>query len=263
MQDVNEVALEGNLTRDARVFHPRGRSVVNVSLGVECNAEGPANRKLYITVEYWDARAAAEDLAARLRQGDRVRVEGQLYLDKWEKDGQKHSMIKCLAASLRAVEDVGPPRERPPQPGTAPPGPRLSGKEQQARDLFRHGASVEEVCRAIGRAKSTVEGYLASWIGAERPASVQPWVDEPTYARVVSALENAADNRLKPIFQALGEEVSYAAIRCVKAHRNAMAGADPDPVPPPTAAGGTTLKKGRRPLLPDDPALRGHARPEA
>jgi hypothetical protein len=79
--------------------------------------------------------------------------------------------------------------------------------------------SVADAARQLGRAESTVLQYLVEWIRRERPASVAPWVDAATAAKVAGVLHLAEGARCKPVFEALGGAVSYAAIRVVMAHR--------------------------------------------
>jgi ATP-dependent DNA helicase RecQ len=90
------------------------------------------------------------------------------------------------------------------------------------RDLafaqFRQGAAVEDVMHQTNRGRSTVNDYLCEFIREERPTSIAAWVAPETYQRVASAARQVGTDRLKPIFLALGEVVSYDDIRLVLAH---------------------------------------------
>jgi hypothetical protein len=79
--------------------------------------------------------------------------------------------------------------------------------------------SIADAARQLGRAERTVLQYLVEWIRRERPASVAPWVDAATAAKVAGELHLAEGGRSKPVFEALGGAVSYEAIRVVLAHR--------------------------------------------
>ena len=68
------------------------------------------------------------------------------------------------------------------------------------------------------RGRSTVCDYLYQFIREERPANIAPWVANDVYQRVVAAARQVGTDRLKPIFLALGEQVSYDDIRLVLAH---------------------------------------------
>jgi ATP-dependent DNA helicase RecQ len=103
-------------------------------------------------------------------------------------------------------------------PGTRPALSRLSPEKLKAYELFRQGASLDDVSRHIGRARSTTADYLADFITAEKPASIAPWVPEPVYRQIQATKAQINTDRLKPLFLALGEEVPYDQIRLVVAH---------------------------------------------
>ncbi|MCB9841317.1 MAG: RecQ family ATP-dependent DNA helicase [Phycisphaeraceae bacterium] len=96
--------------------------------------------------------------------------------------------------------------------------PALSTGAAAAAPLFREGRTVEEVAAALGRARSTVEGYLGEFVLSEKPASIRAWVDEPTQARIEEAAREVGEGRLRPIYERLGGEVGYVQIRLVLAH---------------------------------------------
>lgn len=124
----------------------------------------------------------------------------------------------ALGLALDARAGSRPRRLAAPEPA---PGetPTLSTGAAAAAPLFRKGETIEAVTSALRRATSTVEGYLAEFITTERPASIRPWVDEPTEERIVEAARQAGEGRLRPIYERLGGEVPYAQIRVVLAHR--------------------------------------------
>jgi ATP-dependent DNA helicase RecQ len=105
-----------------------------------------------------------------------------------------------------------PPRE------ARPPGTRLSAHLGIAFDLFREGAVVEDVMHKMNLSRSTVADYLTEYVRAEKPASISVWVEDAVYQRVTAAARRVGTDRLKPIFLALSETVSYDAIRLVLAH---------------------------------------------
>ena len=154
------------------------------------------------------------------------------------------------AAALGRVHGVGPkklatfgerflaairgeaaaPSSAPPEPVvTAPsaaarvvvPEPVSGTRRQQALNeaaaLFRAGVGIDLACSQLGRAVGTVVEYLLEWIDAERPASIAPWVAPELQARITAALRQSEDGRLKPVFEALGGEVPYEAIRITAA----------------------------------------------
>ena len=66
--------------------------------------------------------------------------------------------------------------------------------------------------------------YLATFVRVEKPATLAPWVDEVTRAKVRDAARQVGADRLKPIFLALGEKVPYELIRLVIALMGAWLG---------------------------------------
>jgi ATP-dependent DNA helicase RecQ len=84
--------------------------------------------------------------------------------------------------------------------------------------LFRGGASLDEVAQQQGLKRNTVVGHLVDWIRAEKPDSIETWVDRAVYVRVTEAARQVGGSRLKPIYLLLGEKVSYDDIRLVVAH---------------------------------------------
>lgn len=84
---------------------------------------------------------------------------------------------------------------------------------------FEQGKSCAEVAPLIGRAVSTVEGYLSSYLKERRVTDPSPWVSAEAAAEIERAVEQVGDERLKPIFELLEGQHPYAAIRIVLACR--------------------------------------------
>jgi len=89
----------------------------------------------------------------------------------------------------------------------------------QAMELFKRGLSVEEVMAKTGRAKSTTWGYFGQFIEVNRPESIATWVDDETYRKVIQAVDESDEGRLKPIFERLEGNVPYEIIRAVLVHQ--------------------------------------------
>ncbi len=67
-----------------------------------------------------------------------------------------------------------------------------------------------------GRARSTVVEYLTLFIELEQPASIDAWVDADLIETIrQAAIEVGGDDRLKPIYEKLGQQVPYDTIRLV------------------------------------------------
>jgi ATP-dependent DNA helicase RecQ len=113
------------------------------------------------------------------------------------------------------------PSGTPAAPAKAPLRP--NAQRTQAFGLFRTGAMIEDVMHQTGRSRSTIVDYLCDYIREERPGGIRPWVSDAVYQRVAAAARQFGVERLKPIFIALGEQVSYDDIRLVLAHLSARA----------------------------------------
>jgi len=102
------------------------------------------------------------------------------------------------------------PRERPVSSSAA--------SRAEAFGLFDQGRSLDDVAQATGRARSTVASYLEEYVDERRPESVSPWVQASLYQRIKTAAARLEGNLLKPVFEALNQEVSYDDIRIVMKH---------------------------------------------
>ena len=76
-------------------------------------------------------------------------------------------------------------------------------------------AAIPDVMHQVKVARSTACDYLAAFIEAHRPADVSPWIGADVFARIEAAVAQVGDERLKPIFELLNQEVSYDDIRVV------------------------------------------------
>ncbi|HEY0984121.1 DNA helicase RecQ [Schlesneria sp.] len=96
----------------------------------------------------------------------------------------------------------------------------LSPTKQLAFDLFRQGKSVEDVAALTERTSSTVSDYLIEFIGTIQQCDPAPWVNESTFEKVRAAVARVGTDRLRPIFEALDQQVQYGQIKvalaCIK-----------------------------------------------
>ncbi len=105
-----------------------------------------------------------------------------------------------------------------PKSGRSRPNP----EKERAMDMLRDGAALAEVAEATGRAPSTIAGYLCELIADEPTIDIHNWVDVATYERIISAATKMNDQHLRPLFEALNEQVSYETIKLVLAHSEAQ-----------------------------------------
>ena len=128
------------------------------------------------------------------------------------------SFLDRIVAFCRANElamDV-PPAQTPAVTTSGPPAdatPRMSAVS--AFPLFRQGLSVPQVAQQMGRALSTVQGYLVDYLRNDRICDPSGWVNAATAERIAWAAEQVGMERLKPIYDLLGGQVEYEKIRIV------------------------------------------------
>jgi ATP-dependent DNA helicase RecQ len=88
-----------------------------------------------------------------------------------------------------------------------------SGAKRRARDLLLQCKSIDEVCQAVGRARSTVSEYLAELIASEGICDPTAWLDAALFERIRAAASKFGIDRLRPLFDGLGGEASYEQLR--------------------------------------------------
>jgi ATP-dependent DNA helicase RecQ len=95
--------------------------------------------------------------------------------------------------------------------------PRLSNRPNPTRDLafnlFRQGAVIEDVMHQTGRGRATVVDYLCEFIQQQPGIAISPWLANDIYEKIAAVARQVGTERLKPIFIALEEKVSYDDIR--------------------------------------------------
>jgi ATP-dependent DNA helicase RecQ len=136
----------------------------------------------------------------------KLREFGDRFFQKLDQYCRQHNLSRDQSASPAL------PLE-PPRPSTRP-----NPLRDQAFQLFRDKAVVEDVMHRTGRARTTVMDYLCQFIREEKPRSLEPWVRADVTRQVTDAARQVGTDRLKPIYLTLGERVSYDEIRLVLAH---------------------------------------------
>jgi len=109
MASYNRVILVGNLTRDPELrYIPSGTAVSDVGLAVNDRVkrgEQWVDEATFVDVTLWGR--TAEIANEYLSKGSPVLIEGRLKLDRWEKDGQKHSKLRVVGERLQMLGSRG------------------------------------------------------------------------------------------------------------------------------------------------------------
>jgi single-strand DNA-binding protein len=93
----------GNLTRDPEDRKAGQSNVTKFTLAVNRRKSQSAEQEtLFIDCEAWGR--SGEVIADFVRKGDPLLVEGQLRLDRWEKDGVKNSKILCVVERFELMK---------------------------------------------------------------------------------------------------------------------------------------------------------------
>ncbi len=105
MASFNKVILVGNLTRDPELrYIPSGTAVSDIGLAVNDRIKRGdqwVDEATFIDITLWGR--TAEIANEYLSKGSSVLIEGRLKLDRWEKDGQKHSKLKVIGERLQML----------------------------------------------------------------------------------------------------------------------------------------------------------------
>ena len=106
MASYNRVVLVGNLTRDPELrYISSGTAVTEIGLAVNDRRKNQSGEWVdetqFIDITLW-ARTA-EVASEYLSKGSSVLIEGRLKLDRWEKDGHKHSKLRVVGEKMQML----------------------------------------------------------------------------------------------------------------------------------------------------------------
>jgi len=141
-QDLNDVKLTGNLTRDPEV---KSNGVVTMRIASNKRRKNAQTGEWYDSPNYFDCVAfqrTGELCAQYLRKGSRVLIVGELTFREWDdakNPGQKRSAVEITINDIEfisradgqtgaAVQQPGVPAGVPPQPIAGQPTPGVPGQ---------------------------------------------------------------------------------------------------------------------------------------
>jgi single-strand DNA-binding protein len=105
MASFNRVVLVGNLTRDPELrYLPSGMAVSDIGLAVNDRIKRNdqwVDEPVFVDITLWGR--TAEVANEYLSKGSSVLIEGRLKLDRWEKEGQKHSKLKVVGEKMQML----------------------------------------------------------------------------------------------------------------------------------------------------------------
>ena len=144
MASYNLVVLAGNLTRDVDLRHiGSGTAVADVTVAVN-EKRKTANGEWVEDVSFVDVTLwgrTAEIASEYLGKGSNILIEGRLKLDRWDKDGQKHSKLRVVCERMVMLGKRG---EREGQGGSgASQRPQSSDYREPVAELEERGAPAD------------------------------------------------------------------------------------------------------------------------
>lgn len=102
---MNYVCISGRLTADPTVREVSSTKVATFNIASNRRYKKVsgevAEETTFVPVELWDSGASTAEKI--LKKGDMVIVEGSWREDNWEKDGVKHSRVKCRANNFEKM----------------------------------------------------------------------------------------------------------------------------------------------------------------
>lgn len=121
MNDLNKVMVIGRLTKDAELtFMNSGSAKLEFSIAFTTSKKSGnewVDESNYLNgLAVWGK--SAENLKPYLVRGTLVGIEGHLKMDSWEKDGQKHSLLKVVVDNVQLLSRANSGAEKPSKPAT-------------------------------------------------------------------------------------------------------------------------------------------------
>ncbi len=93
-----------------------------------------------------------------------------------------------------------------------------SQPREDTLQLLEEGRTFEEIAQIRGRKVSTVVEMVAKLIDEGEVEFDAKWLSAERYAQIAAAIQQFGKERLKPVKEALPEEITYGEIRLVAAH---------------------------------------------
>ena len=127
---------------------------------------------------------------------------GEIFFDELDRFCTEHSLSRDRSIAQEMTTEASV-RKRP-------------RAAEEAAALFAQDKTIQQVADALDRALSTVHGYLQHYLLDQGITDAGPWVTTGEISTIETAINADPDNRqLKPIYDRLGEQVSFNDIRTV------------------------------------------------
>jgi ATP-dependent DNA helicase RecQ len=101
-------------------------------------------------------------------------------------------------------------------------GPEMAGKRSQPRkdtlQLLEEGRTFEEIAQIRNRKVSSIVSMVVKMMEDGEVEFQAKWLSAERYAQIATAIQQFGTEKLKPLKEALPEEITYEEIRLVAAH---------------------------------------------
>jgi len=139
MNDMNIVAINGRLTKDAELKYTSGGMAI-ATISLASNRSVKKNDKWEDEANFFECTMfgkSAEAVKQYLTKGQQVSISGELRQERWEKDGQKNSRVTIIVNHLQLVGGKQTHEERPqPTQGQKANNPKVVAPEDFVDDSF-------------------------------------------------------------------------------------------------------------------------------
>ena len=105
--------------------------------------------------------------------------------------------------------------------------PKAGQPARETLQLLHEGHTLAEIADIRRRKLSTVVANVAELVERGEASFRSEWVKENSYSQIVRAVQDLGTERLKPVKEALPEEITYEEIRLVAAHLRRQQGSTP------------------------------------
>ena len=115
MNDMNIVAINGRLTKDAELKYTSGGMAI-ATFSLASNRSVKKGDKWEDEANFFECTMfgkSAEAVKQYLTKGQQVSISGELRQERWEKDGQKQSRVTIIVNHLQLVGGNQTHEERP------------------------------------------------------------------------------------------------------------------------------------------------------
>lgn len=134
---------------------------------------------------------------------------GQLFLELIDNHSEQHDLERDinLVPAFKPQPTTGSSNENGKK--------KLSAAAIKAFPYFEKGMTLKQVGEELDRARSTVAGYFSQYLTHHQITDASRWLDEETIEKIEQAIDVVGDERLRPLFEHLNEEIDYDSIRIV------------------------------------------------